>query len=172
MRRHRSLDREQRRQLVVLQDDLAVGIDDEADVEETILPVLMARLGLRHDEDVPFARELADLVGLRARNVDAAGARVIGVIDVEHLVVEAHESAFRNGEQPHRDVEIGEPERRFGETLEVLDIVLDVLAPANAPERRDEPDGIIWLDHGPPLTTPSQAATAGRPASAIASSFW
>ena len=55
VRRHRALDRQQRGNLVVLQDDLAVRIDDEADVEEAVLPVLMARLGLRHDEDVPLA---------------------------------------------------------------------------------------------------------------------
>jgi hypothetical protein len=44
------------------------------------------RACLRHDENVPFARELADLIGLRARNLDAASAGVIGVIDIEHLV--------------------------------------------------------------------------------------
>ncbi len=155
----------------MLQDDLAIGIDDETDVEEAILPVLMARLGLRYDEDVPFARELADLVGLRPRNVDTAGARIVGVIDVEHLVVEAHQGAFRNGQEPHRDVEIGQPERRLGQALEMLEIVLDVLAPADAPERRNEADGVVWLDHGPPLSR-LQAATPGRPESAMASSFW
>ena len=50
----------------------------------------MARLGLRHDENVPLAGELADLVGLGPRYVDAAGARVVGVVDVEYLVVEPH----------------------------------------------------------------------------------
>ncbi len=74
----------------MLKDDLAVRIDDEANVKKAILPVLMARLGLRHDENVPLAGELADLVGLGPRYVDAAGARVVGVVDVEYLVVEPH----------------------------------------------------------------------------------
>ena len=95
VRRHRALDRQQRRNLVVLQDHLAVGIDDEADVEETVLPFLMARLGLRHDVDVPLARELADLVGFGTGYVDAAGARIIGVVDIKHFVVESHRSAPR-----------------------------------------------------------------------------
>ena len=142
----------------MLQDDLAVGIDDEADVEEAVLPVLMARLGLRHDEDVPLARELADLVGLGAGNVDAAGARVVGVIDVEHLVVEPHQRAFGDRQQPHRDVEIGQPERRLGQALEVLDIVLDVVAPADAVEGRNEADGVVWLDHGCPLVSHCERA--------------
>src|SRR5580658_11176226 len=148
----------------MLQNDLAVGIDDEADIEEAVLPVLMARLGLRHDEDVPLAGELADLVGLGARNIDAAGARVIGVVDVEHLVVESHQRAFGDRQKPHRDVEIGQPERRLGQALEMLDIVLDVVAPANAVEGRDEADGVVWLAHD------GYAATLGRPASAMASS--
>ena len=137
----------------MLQDDVAVGIDDETDVEKAILPVLMARLGLRHDENIPFACQLADLVGLRPRNVDAAGARVVGVVDVKHLVVEAHEGAFRDSQKPHRNVEVGQPERCFRQALQMLDVVLDVLAPANAPERRNETDGVVWLDHDRPMSS-------------------
>ena len=162
VRRHRALDRQQRGDLVVLQDDLAVGIDDEADIEEAVLPVLMARLGLRHDEDVPLPRQLADLVGLGAGNIDAAGARVIGVVDVEHLVVEPHQRAFGNGEEPHRDVEIGEPERRFGQALEMLDIVLDVVAPADAVEGRDEADGVVGLDHCCSLSSIHSASSSSQ----------
>ena len=131
----------------MLQNNLAVGIDDKADVEEAVRPILMARLGLRHDVDVPLFGELADLVGLRAGNVDAAGARVVGVVDVEHFVVEPHQRAFGDREQLYGNVEIGQPERRLGQTLDVLDIVLDVVAAADAVEGRNETDGIIGFDH-------------------------
>ncbi len=147
----------------MLQDDLAVRIDDEADVEKTVRPVLMARLGLRHDEDVPLPGQLADLVGLGTGYVDAAGARVIGVVDVEHLVVEAHQRALGDRQKPHRDVEIGQPERRLGQALEVLDVVGDVVAAADAVEGRDEADCVIGFDHDaitPLRTTPSPRRAA------------
>jgi hypothetical protein len=41
------LDRKERRDLVVLENDFAPGIEDETDVEEAVLPVGMVRLGLR-----------------------------------------------------------------------------------------------------------------------------
>ena len=151
MRRHRTLDRQQRRQLVVLQNDVAVRIDNEPDVEEAILPVFVTRLGLRHDVDVPLPRELADLVGLGARNIDATRASVVGVVHVEYFIIESHQRAFRNGEQTDRNIKIGKPECRLGEALEVLDVVFDFLAPANAPETGNEADGVIGLDHGLPL---------------------
>src|SRR5262249_33371923 len=111
----------------------------------------MARLGLRHDVDVPLPRQLADLLGLGSRNVNAARASVVGMIHVQHFIIESHQRAFRNGEQTHRNIEIGKPERRLGETFEVLDVVFDFLAPANTPKTGDEADGIIWLDHRLPL---------------------
>ena len=42
----------------MLQNDRAVRIDDKADIEEAIGPVLVMRFGLRHDEHTPIAREL------------------------------------------------------------------------------------------------------------------
>ena len=56
VRADRVLDREQRRDLVVLEDDLALRVEDEPDVEEAILEIGMARLGLGHDEGVVLAR--------------------------------------------------------------------------------------------------------------------
>ena len=41
---------EERRDLVVDEDDLPLRVQDEADVEETVLEIGVARLGLRHDE--------------------------------------------------------------------------------------------------------------------------
>jgi hypothetical protein len=68
--------------------DRAVRVDDETDIEETVGPVLVPRLGLRHDEHAPIARQTAEAVGLRAGDIDRAGARKFGVIDIENLVVE------------------------------------------------------------------------------------
>nr|WP_245431035.1 hypothetical protein [Rhodoplanes roseus] len=147
VRRHRALHRQQRAELVVLEDDRAVRVDDEADVEEAVLPVRMAGLGLRHDVDVPLARELGDLVRLRARDVDRAGVGEVGVVDVQDLVVEAHQAALGNGEEADRDVEVGQPEGRLGQALQMLDVVLDVVARADAPEGRNEADRVVRLDH-------------------------
>ena len=41
----------------MLQDDRAIRIDDETDIEETVGPVLVTRLGLRHDEHAPLPRQ-------------------------------------------------------------------------------------------------------------------
>ena len=54
------------------QDDLAARVEDEPDVEVPVRPVGVAGLGLRHDVDVVLPGDLAERVGLRARDVDRA----------------------------------------------------------------------------------------------------
>jgi hypothetical protein len=44
----------------VLQDDLAPRVEDEAHIEESILPVGMPVFRHRNDEGIVFARELAE----------------------------------------------------------------------------------------------------------------
>jgi hypothetical protein len=81
VRRDRALAGQQGGDLVVLEDDLARRIDDEADVEEAVGPVLVARLGLGHDEHVRGARQLAQAIGLGTGNVDGAGPGELGMVD-------------------------------------------------------------------------------------------
>src|SRR5215472_8448504 len=132
---------------VVLQNDCAVRIDDEADIEKAVGPVLMARLRLRHDKGAPAAREPPEAVGFRAGDVDRTGPRKFGVIDVENLVIEPLHRAFRNGDQTHRDVETGQPECGLCQAFEVFEVLLDVFAAANTPEARDQSHHGIGLDH-------------------------
>jgi hypothetical protein len=44
MRRNGAFDGKQRGNLIALENDLAIGIDDEADVEEAVLPVLISKM--------------------------------------------------------------------------------------------------------------------------------
>jgi hypothetical protein len=64
------------------------------------------------------------------------------MIEVENLVVEPLQRALGNGDEADRDVQIGQPERRLGQAFEVLQILLDVRAAANAPEARDHPTAV------------------------------
>ena len=82
----------------MLQNDGAIRVDDKADVEEAIGPVFVTRLGLRHDENAPLARQLSEAVGFRARNVDRASPCKFGVIDVENFVVEPLQRTLGNGD--------------------------------------------------------------------------
>src|SRR5450759_736376 len=150
MGRHRALDRQERRDFVVLEDDLTVWIDDEADIEEAILPIFVARLGLRHDEHVPLPCKFSDLVSLRPRNIDTTRAGIVGMIDIQHFVIEAHQRALGDREQTNWNVKIGQPEGRLGQALEMLDVMFDLLAPTNTPETRYQADRIVGLDHSFP----------------------
>src|SRR5215469_9981419 len=80
--------------LVMLQDDHAIRVDDEADIEEPVGPFLVTGFRLRHDEDAPFLRQLAEPIGLRAGDVDCAGPRKLRMIDVEYLVIKALQPPF------------------------------------------------------------------------------
>jgi hypothetical protein len=40
----------------MLQDDRAIRVDDEADIEEPVGPILMPGFRLRYNEDAPFLR--------------------------------------------------------------------------------------------------------------------
>src|ERR671931_1470800 len=90
------------------QDHLALRVDHEPDVEEATWELLVARLRLGHDEDVPLTRELAEALGLRPRDIDRALARVLLVIEVHHLVGEALKRALGDRDQANRLVEPAE----------------------------------------------------------------
>ena len=131
----------------MLQYDGAIRIDDKADIEEPIGPILVTRLGLRHDESAPAAREPPDTVGLRTRNINGAGPRELGVVDVENLVVEPLQCAFWNGNEADGNVEAGQPKRRLDQAFEMLQVFGDVIAATDAPKGRDQPDCGIGFDH-------------------------
>src|SRR5262249_7037410 len=127
-----------------------IRVDDKADVKEPIGPILVACLGLRHDKRAPAAGEPPEAVGFGTGNIDRAGARELGVIDVENLVVKALQRAFGDGDKPNRNVEARQPERRLCQAFQMLQVLLDVLASANAPETRDQSYCRVRFDHCPP----------------------
>jgi len=59
MRADRVLNWEEWRNLVVLQDHLALGIENEADIEETVLNFRMAGLSLGHNKGIILFSNLA-----------------------------------------------------------------------------------------------------------------
>src|SRR2546426_8162949 len=148
----RVLDREERRDLVVLEDDSAARVDDEPDVEEAVLQVGVLGLRLRHDERVVLLRDLAERLGFLAGDVDRALAREGRVVEVEHLVVERLQCALREGDEAHGQVEAREPGGGLHEMGEVVEVELDVLALADPPDGGDQTDGGVGLDHARSLS--------------------
>src|SRR5947209_12750716 len=63
VRADRVLDREERRDLVMFEDDSAARVDDEPDVEEAVFQVGVLGLRLRYDERVVLLRDLAERLG-------------------------------------------------------------------------------------------------------------
>ena len=90
----------------MLQYDGAIRINDKADIEEPIGPVFVPRLGLRHNKTAPVAGEPPQTVGLRAGNIDGAGPGELGVVNIEHFVVEPLQGTLWNGDQADRNVEV------------------------------------------------------------------
>jgi hypothetical protein len=155
VRRDRALARQERRQLVVLQDDRALRIDDKADIEEQVRPVFVPGLGLGHDEHAPLAGEAADAIRFGAGDVDGAAVRELRMVEIENLVVESLQRTFRDGDQAHRNVEIRKPVGGVRETFDMLEVLVHVLPPTNAPESGDQSHGSVRLDHLRPQTPPT-----------------
>ena len=151
VRADRVLNGKQRRDLVVLQDHLTLGVENEPDIEEAVLKIRMPRLGLRHDESVVLLGDLAEVLGLLPRNVDRTFARELHVIQVQDLIVETLQRALGKGNQSHRQIQARQPGCRLHQVRQMLEVEHDVLALANAAHGGDEADGRIRLDHkGPP----------------------
>jgi hypothetical protein len=146
------LHREERRHLVVLEDDPAAGVEDEPHVEVAVLPVGVPRLRLRHDEHVVLARDLSELFGLLPRDVDRAFPGEGRVVEIQHLVVERLERPLGEGDQPDGNREARQPRGRLDQVVEMLKVDLDVGALPDAPHRGYEPDCHVRLDHLPPHT--------------------
>src|SRR5215469_18604199 len=118
----------------MLQNDEPVRINDEPNVEEQIGPIRVLRFCFRDDKYVMFAGEEGESVGFGARDIDGAGPRVFGVIDIHDFVVEPLQGTLWDGNQTDRNVEVAEHDGGFGQMPETLQIFADVLAPAHAPE--------------------------------------
>src|SRR5262245_56686069 len=145
------------------EDDLAPGVDDESHVEEAVLEIGVAGLGLGHDEGVVLLGDVTQELRLLPGDVDGALSRELDMIQVEHLVVEALERALREGDEPHGDVEAGQPGGGLHQMREVVQIDLDVLALADPPNGGNEADGGIRLDHArAPLLRSGSASGLNR----------
>src|SRR5215469_11877587 len=147
VRGHRVLHGLQRHDLVVLQDDLAGRVEDEADVEEPTWELRVPGLRLAHHERVPLPGELAQVVGLRPGHVDRALTCERLVVQVENLVVEALQGAFRDGDEPDGKIKAGQPGSRLDQLRDVLEVDGDLIAVPDAPHGGNQADGLIGLDH-------------------------
>jgi hypothetical protein len=52
-----------------------------------------------------------------------------------------------NSDEANRNVEVRQPKRGLGQAFEMLQVLCDVLAAANAPEAWNQSDGGIGFDH-------------------------
>src|SRR5262249_30268412 len=123
----------------------------------------VAGFRLCHHEGVPLPGEAAQVIRLRARDVDRALPREPFVVEVEDLVVEALQGAFGDGYEPHRQVHAGQPRRRLDQMRDVLQVHRDLTAVTDAAHGGDQAYGLIGLDHGYSLFG-GGAAASGRPA--------
>ena len=80
-------------------------------------------------------------------NVDRALARELHVVQVQHLVVEALQRAFGERDQPHRQIQAGQPGRGLDQVRQVLEVDHDVLALADAAHGGNQADGGVGFDH-------------------------
>ena len=69
------------------------------------------------------------------------------MVEVEHLVVEGLQCAFGQRDQPHRQVEAGEPGRGLAHMGQVLEVDLNIFALAYSAHRRNQPDRGVRLNH-------------------------
>ena len=132
----------------MLQNYFPLWIEDKPNVEEAIFQVGVAGFSLGHDERVVLARNLPQFFRFLARNVNGALARELRVVQIKHLVVEGLQGAFRKSNQPHRNIKGRKPTGSLHQVVQMIEIDFDVLAAADSPNRRNEPDCCVGFDHG------------------------
>src|SRR5215472_8631198 len=147
VRGHRVLDGQQRHDLVVLEDEVALGVEDEADVEEPPGEFGVAGLRLGHQERVPLPGQLAEVLRLGAGHVDRTVSRELLMVEVEDLVVEALQGAFRYGDEANRQVQAGQPGCRLDQVRNVLQVAGDFVPVTDDAHGGYQADGLIGLDH-------------------------
>ena len=147
VRCHRMLAREQRNDLVMPEDYLAVRAENKSDIEEAPGEFGVPGLRLGHQENVPLPGQRAKVVRLGTRDVDRALPRELLVIEVQDFVVETLQGAFGDRDEPHRQVQAGQPRRSLDEVREMLEVRLDLVTVADAAHGGYQAQGLIGLDH-------------------------
>src|SRR5580700_3925324 len=128
---------EERRNLVVPKDDFALWIEDESYVEKPIFPVGMVCLSLSHDKGVVFTCYGTERIGFRPGNIDRAFARVLNVVQVEHLVVKALQGSLWQSNQADRQFKAGEPRCRLHHVSDVFEVDRDIVTLSYSADRGD-----------------------------------
>ena len=109
VRAHRMFDRKQWRDLVMLQNHLALGVENEADVEEAVFDIRVTCFGLCYDKGIVGASDGAECFGLFARNVDGAFSGKLHVIEIQDLVIKTLQRAFGEGDEAYGQIQAGQP---------------------------------------------------------------
>src|SRR5262249_1272383 len=130
------------------------------DVEKTVFPFGMMRLGLRNEERVVVARNFAQRFGFGPWNIDRALASERGMVEVQHLVIEALQRAFGHRNQPDRQIRARGPCSTFRQMGEMVEVDRDVRPRADAARGGNQPDRGIRRNHGWGTFGNSSSATA------------
>ncbi len=146
--------------LVVLVNDFAARIDHERAIEETLGKLRMLDLGLGHDESAEISGQVTEIIGLRTRDIDRGAVHVLDVIPVEDFIREALQRAFRNRNQPHRQIDRREPYRGARELSDVVQIALDIGTLLRAPHHRLKCERHVLFDY-PRITSHVVLLTLG-----------
>src|SRR5450432_164688 len=129
------------------EDYFAIRAEDKPNVEETPGEFGMTGLRLGHYERVPLPGQRAEVVRRGARDIDRAFARELLVIEVKDFVVETLQRALGDRDEPHRQVQAGQPRCGFDQVREVLEVRLDLTTVADATHGGYQAQGLIGLDH-------------------------
>ena len=107
---NRVLNRVERCDFVVFENDFALGVDDKADVKKAVGYFFVAGFGLSHYIDaVRSGYFFCDHVGFGAGNVDRALAGKVHVVGVHNFIVKALQSALRQCDEFYRQIQRRQP---------------------------------------------------------------
>src|SRR5919204_115953 len=129
------------------EDDLALRVKDEADVEEAIVDVRVTRFRLSHDVGAVLLRQGAERLGLRTGDVDRTLPGELHVVQVQHFIVEALQGTFGDRDQTDGKIQAREPGCGLDQVRKMVEVYSDVFAPAYPTDGWNETDGCVGLDH-------------------------
>ena len=140
---------------------VAVGVDHEQGVEEPVFHDLgPARLALADDVGVIQGGQAPQPCGFLTRDIDEQFPGREDVGQVEDLVGETGQRAFRQGDDLYRHIDIHHGNGRMDRLLDIFQVMTDVFPVGNPRDRRGQADGHVGSDrlvlffssHGLPRT--------------------
>src|SRR5690242_15066871 len=131
----------------MLQDHLAVWIEDKANIEKAIFDLGMTRFCLSHNKGIVLSGNLAELVRLFAGNINGAFSSKLHMIEVEDFIIKGLQRTFGEGNESNRKIQAGKPGSSFDEVREMFEVMFDISAGANPSHRRNESNCSVRFNH-------------------------